>query len=278
MEGCFTIKEAAEKYIQACQAKIKQSPKKIFGKAVMAGMMIAMGAAVSSVAAHTIADVGVARLTAAVVFPVGLMMVVLMGAELFTGDCLAAMGVFDRKMTVNDLVKLLVLVYLGNFVGATLTVVMISLSGQWNYSAGMLGAYTIKVAYGKVNISFVQGIVSGALCNILVCAAVVMAMCAKDVTGKLLACFFTIMLFVTSGFEHCVANMYYITAGIFAMQNSEYVNTAMMAYGYTAQQLESINAVNYLVTNLLPVTIGNIIGGALLVGAPVYYLNKEKKN
>lgn len=278
MEGYLTIKEVAEKYIQGCQAKKESSSSKLIGKAIMAGAMIAMGAAISSVAAHTIADVGVARLAAAVVFPVGLMMVILLGAELFTGDCLAAMGVFDGKQKLKDCVRLLVLVYIGNFLGAALIAWLISLCGQWNYSAGMLGAYTIKVAVGKVNLSFTQGIVSGILCNILVCAAVLMAMCAKDITGKLLASFFVIMLFVTGGFEHCVANMYYITAGLLALQNPEYAELAANTYGYSQAYQESLNVVNFLVKNLVPVTIGNILGGVFFVGAPVYYLNCTKSS
>lgn len=277
MDGYFTIKEVAEKYIEGCQTKIQMPTKRLIGKSIMAGMMIAMGAGISSVAAHTIPDVGLARLAAAVVFPVGLMMVILMGAELFTGDCLVAMSVFDGKQKIRNCAKLLLFVYLGNFVGAALTALFISMSGQWDYSSGMLGAYTIKVAIGKVNISFAQGIISGILCNILVCAAVLMAMCAKDITGKLLASFFVIMLFVTGGFEHCVANMYYITAGLLAECNPQYVELAKEAYGFSQEYLGTLNVENYFVKNLLPVTIGNIIGGAFCVGVPVYYLNFDKK-
>ena len=269
MEGYLTIKEVAEKYIEGCQTKIQMPTKRLIGKSIMAGMMIAMGAGISSVAAYTIPDVGLARLAAAVVFPVGLMMVILMGAELFTGDCLVAMSVFDGKQKIRNCAKLLLFVYLGNFVGAALTALFISMSGQWDYSSGMLGAYTIKVAIGKVNISFAQGIISGILCNILVCAAVLMAMCAKDITGKLLASFFVIMLFVTGGFEHCVANMYYITAGLLAECNPQYVELAKEAYGFSQEYLGTLNVENYFVKNLLPVTIGNIIGGAFCVGVPV---------
>ena len=275
MEGYFTVKEVVEKYIQGCQAKVQMPLKNLVVKAIMAGAMIAMGAGISSVAAHTVHDVGLARLAAAVVFPVGLMMVILLGAELFTGDCLVSMSVFDKKQKTSSCIRLLFWVYLGNFFGAAMIALFIALSGQLNYSAGMLGAYTIKVAVGKVNISFVQGIISGILCNILVCAAVLMAMCAKDITGKLLASFFMIMLFVTGGFEHCVANMYYITAGLIAMNNPEYVNLAINAYGFSQEYVESLNVINFFVKNLLPVTIGNILGGALFVGAPLYYLNRN---
>lgn len=277
MEGYLSVKEVLEKYIEGCQSKSQMSASRMFGKAVLAGIMIGMGAAASSVAAHSISNVGLARLAAAVVFPVGLMMVILLGAELFTGDCLVAMGAFDGRQKIRNVINILVIVYLGNFVGATLLASLVSMSGQFNYSGGLLGAYTIKVAVGKVNLSFGEGIVSGILCNILVCAAVLMAMSAKDVTGKLLASFFTIMLFVTAGFEHCVANMYYITAGILAMHNTQYREVAMSSYGYTMEQLEQLNLVQYFFANLLPVTIGNIIGGILFVGAPMFYLNTNKE-
>ena len=276
MGSILSIKEVLENYIDGCQRKVQMSMNCMLGKSVLAGAMIAMGAAGSSVAAHTIPDVGLARLAAAVVFPMGLMMVMLLGAELFTGDCLVAMSTLDGKQRIGSIVRVLIIVYGGNFVGATFLAGLVSMSGQWDYSAGMLGAYTIKVAMGKVGITFSEGIVSGILCNILVCAAVLMAMCAKDVTGKLVAIFFMIMLFVTSGFEHCVANMYYITAGMLAMRNPEYVELAMSAYGYSIQQLNQLNGLNYILLNLLPVTIGNILGGVLFTGVPLFYLNMDK--
>lgn len=276
VEGFFSIKEAVENYINGCQAKVQMTNEKLFGKAILAGALIAMGAAASSVAAHSIPNVGLARLAAGVVFPVGLMMVILLGAELFTGDCLMAMSVSDKKQSVKDVARVLLGVFLGNMVGASLLAVLVCMSGQLDYSNGLLGAYTIKVAMGKANLSFSQGVVSGVLCNILVCAAVLMAACAKDITGKLLAAFFTILLFVTAGFEHCVANMYYITAGLLAKMNSTYVGLAVEQYGYTSEQLESLNVSNYLFGNLLPVTIGNIIGGVVCIALPLYYLNRDK--
>ena len=278
MVGYDTVKEVVEQYIAGCRAKTQTSGVKLMFKAVMAGMMIAMGAGISSVAAHSVENVGLARLAAAVVFPMGLMMVILLGTELFTGDCLFVMSVFDRKQTVWQYARLLCLVYIGNFIGAALTALLISMSGQWDYSSGMLGAYTIRIALGKVSISFRQGVVSGILCNILVCAAVLMAMCAKDVAGRLFSSFFVIMLFVTGGFEHCVANMYYITAGLIAKTDPTYSALAMEAYGYSADDLGTLNVVNYFVKNLLPVTLGNMIGGAFCLGAPMYYLNREKRD
>lgn len=278
MEGFLTVKETIVKYIDGCQAKVSMKNWVLLGKAIFAGLMIAMGAAGSSVAAHNIGNVGLARLAAAVVFPVGLMMVILLGAELFTGDCLICMSVMDKKQKWSASIRVLTIVWLGNLIGASLLALMVFYSGQLDYSGGLLGAYTIKVALGKANISFGTGIISGILCNILVCAAVLMALAAKDVTGKLLASFFTIMLFVTAGFEHCVANMYYITAGLLAKCNPDYVKAAMDAYGYTKEQLASLNITNYVVGNLLPVTIGNILGGMVFLGIPLYFLNVDRKN
>lgn len=277
MEGFLSVKEATESYAQGCKAKVTTPAGKLFGKAMLAGMMIGMGAAASSVAAHTVANVGLARLTAAVVFPVGLMMVILLGAELFTGDCLMAMGVAGKQISLADCIRVLVLVFLGNFAGALIFTALIYCSGQLDYSAGGLGAYTIKVAYGKATLSFGKAFTSGILCNILVCAAVLMALCAKDVSGKILVSFFVIMLFVTAGFEHCVANMYYITAGLFCKMNPDYVNKAMELYGYTKEQLAQLNWGSFLLKNLLPVTLGNIFGGICCIGLPLWFFNRTKK-
>lgn len=267
----LTPKETVEQYINASISKRKLSIVTIIGKSIFAGMMIAMGAACSNVAVHAIENVGVARLVAGCVFPVGLMMVILMGAELFTGDCMMVMAVSDKRMPFLEFAKFLVLVYFGNFIGGFATAVLMYLSGQFNYTSGRLGAYTIKVAVGKVTLTWPQAIASGILCNILVCAAVIMAVSAKDVTGKLLVSFFVIMPFVTGGFEHCVANMYYITSGILAKCNVGYTEAANSIYGL--QDLSVLNMKSLFINNLLPVTIGNIIGGSLCIGIPMFYLN-----
>lgn len=274
-EMYFTDKEIVEKYADISVTKAESSTAVVFGKSILAGLMIALGAACSNVAVHAIENVGIARLVAGLVFPVGLMMVIVLGAELFTGDCLMMIGVLAKKISVIQFVKTLFIVYVGNLVGGVFLSLLIYLSGQLNYTGGRLGAYTIKVALGKVTISPIQGISSGILCNILVCAAVLMAMASKDITGKLLSSFFVIMLFVTGGFEHCVANMYYITAGLMAKNNPVYVSSATEIYGISDFSALSIKSM--LVSNLVPVTIGNIIGGSLCVGAILYWINKIKK-
>ena len=152
---------------------------------------------------------------------------------------------------------------------------MVYMSGQLNYTDGLLGAYTIKVAMGKLSLSFGEAFFSGIMCNIFVCAAVLMAGAAKDIAGKVWAIFFPIMAFVVSGYEHCVANMYYIPAGMFAMNNEAYVEKAIDTYGYTAEQLQSLNMGNFLVNNALPVTLGNMVGGMIFVAMPLYLIHMK---
>ena len=243
---------------------------------IFAGMFIAGGASASSLAMHAISNVGLARLVAGAIFPVGLMMIVLVGGELFTGDCLMIMGCVHGKFSAVKMVKVLIVVYLANLAGSVLFAELVNLSGQYNYTNGLLGAFTIKVALGKVNLSFGAALASGILCNIFVCMAVLMAMAAKDISGKIWAIFFPILAFVVSGYEHCVANMYYIPAGIFAAANETYAGVAMDTYGYTAAQLADLNWVNFLVKNLIPVTLGNIIGGMVFVGLPLYLIHAQK--
>lgn len=243
---------------------------------IFAGMFIAGGASSSSLAMHAISNVGLARFVAGAIFPVGLMMIVFVGGELFTGDCLMIMGCVHGKFSAVKMIKVLVVVYLSNFVGSVLFAELVNLSGQYSYSGGLLGAFTIKVAMGKVSLSFGAAFASGILCNIFVCMAVLMAMAAKDISGKVWAIFFPILAFVVSGYEHCVANMYYIPAGIFAKANPAYAALAMETYGYTTLQLESLNWVTFTVKNLVPVTLGNIVGGMVFVGLPLYLIHAQK--
>ncbi len=245
---------------------------------IFAGMFIAIGAEGSNLAVHNISDVGLARTLAGAIFPVGLMMIVVVGGELFTGNCMLTMALADKKITVLQMLRNWVVVYFSNMLGAVLTALFVFLSGQYDYSAGGLGAYTIKVAMGKSGMDFSKAVFSGVMCNILVCVAVLMAASAKDIAGKLFAAFFPILVFVTSGFEHCVANMYYIPSGMIAASNDTYVNKACELYGYTAEQIHNqLTMGNFFGTNLLPVTIGNIIGGGVIVGLGLYMINRKKE-
>lgn len=276
MDNFLTDKQALEKYIQGCEKKSTLPLWKLLVKGIIAGIMIGLGAGCSSVAGHSITNIGLARLAIGAVFPVGLIVIILLGAELFTGDCLAIVGVLDKKTKWSFFFKLLVVVFIGNFIGAVIMCTLTNFSGQWNYSEGLLGAYNISVAVAKSNISFVRGLTSGILCNILVCGTVMMSVCAKDVAGKLLSIFFGVFIFAVSGFEHCVANMYYLTAGLYSKLNPAYVELAKEAFGLTAEQIDALSVTGYI-TNLVPVTLGNLIGGAVFIGAALFFLNKSKK-
>lgn len=243
---------------------------------ILAGMFIAGGAAASNVAMHNISNVGLARLVAGVIFPVGLMMIVIVGGELFTGDCLLILGIMDKKYNVLQAIKVLVIVFITNLLGSVIIAFIVYESGQFNYTDGLLGAFTIKVALSKTGLSFTNAFCSGILCNIFVCLAVLMAASSKQVSGKILGIFFPIMAFVVSGYEHCVANMYYIPAGIIAKMNDSYVAKAKDAYNFTDAKLDGLNIKTFFVDNLIPVTLGNIVGGMLFVGVILYLVNHKK--
>ena len=155
------------------------------------------------------------------------MMVLITGAELFTGNMLVIVSCLEGRSKWRDALRNWFFVYAGNFLGSMLIALLIHFSGQFNFSDGLLGGFTIKVAANKVGLSFSNAFFMGVLCNWLVCMAVWMAQASKDITGKLLAVFFPIWLFITSGFEHSVANMYYIPAGIFAKTNHVWLDAAI---------------------------------------------------
>lgn len=244
---------------------------------IMAGAFIAIGGATSNTAVHDISNVGLARTLAAAIFPAGLMMIVFCGGELFTGNCMMSMAVMDKKINILQMIRNLIIVYMSNFIGSMVIDLLIVYSGNLDYTSGGLGAYTIKVAMGKVNIDPVKAICSGILCNILVCMAILMAGAAKDIIGKVFGIFFPIFAFVIGGFEHCVANMYYIPAGILASKQAKYADKAMELYGYTAEQMNNLSPSGML-KNLVPVTIGNIIGGAIFVGLMYYFIHIKEWN
>lgn len=244
----------------------------LFG--IAAGAFIALGGATSSTAVHSIQNVGLARFVAGAIFPVGLMMIVFVGGELFTGNCLLVMDVIGKKITLKACIRNLIVVYFSNLIGALIIDFLIYFSGNLDYSEGLVGAYAIKVALSKVNLPIANAISSGMLCNILVCIAILMAGAATDIDGKIWAIFFPIMAFVTGGFEHCIANMYYIPIGILDSKNPIYVQRAIEAYGLSENSIDSLNVLGSL-RNFIPVTVGNIIGGMVLVGIPCYLIYKK---
>ncbi|MCQ2550877.1 MAG: formate/nitrite transporter family protein [Clostridia bacterium] len=237
---------------------------KEFGKlavlGLLAGAFIALAAVGANVAGSNLLlnpdTFGLGKLVTGFVFTVGLMLVVLAGGELFTGNCLMITSLLKGKIKGKAMLRNWLIVYLFNFLGALIVAFLMSQSGMFNTDSVAL--VTVKIATTKANLSFIQAVILGMFCNFLVCLAVWIAFGADSTIGKIFGMFFPIMLFVVSGFEHSVANMYYIPAGIFA--------GADVTWG------------QYLLGNLLPVTIGNIIGGAILVGMAYWYCYGKDSN
>ena len=270
MNNFLMPSEIAEFTVNAGIKKANLSVMNQFILGILAGAFIAFGAQAANMATHTITNVSVAKFIGGLIFPVGLMLVLMAGAELFSGNCLMIMALAERKINLIQLLRSWIIVYLGNLAGGIIVACLISWSGQLNYTGGLLGGFTIKAAAGKINLSFMNAFVLGTLCNWVVCLAVWMSFGAKDGISKAALTFFPIWLFVASGFEHSVANMYYIPAGIIAKCNPLYVAKALES-GASQSAIDALNWCSMFTDNLLPVTLGNIIGGSCFVGMVYWF-------
>lgn len=276
-KGILAPAEIVGAALNAGKAKAEKKFMPLLVLAVLAGAFIAFAAEASNMAAFNLlgdpGTYGLGRCLAGAIFAGGLMMVVLTGAELFTGNTLICIAVYEKKTSFGSMMRNWGIVYVGNFIGSILIAYMIIQTGLLGSAEGALGAMTIKIAANKVNMGFMAALFSGIMCNWLVCLAVWLAFAANTVQGKILGIFFPIWIFVTSGFEHCVANMYYIPAGI--MAKAGYAG----AGGFSQELLDSLNWGTFLTGNLIPATIGNIIGGILFVGTAYWFaLYRPSKN
>jgi len=207
------------------------------------------------------------------VFCLGLILVVVGGAELFTGNNLIVMAWASGKVTGRALLRNWGIVYAGNFVGSFGTALLVLWSRQYTFGGGTVGETALKIAAGKVNLDFFQAIALGILCNALVCLAVWLTFSARSTVDKIVAIIFPITAFVAAGFEHSIANMYFIPYGILIKA----FDTAFASE--RGLDLTNLTWGNFLFNNLLPVTIGNIIGGGLFVAAvywSIFLRNQEK--
>jgi formate transporter len=266
-------KEMARKAEQVGVAKVSTGPFRVFALAVLAGAFIAMGAVFATTVTTGAAGnmtFGLSKLLGGFVFCLGLILVIGAGAELFTGNNLIVMAWADRKVSTTRLLGNWVIVYAGNFVGAILTAWGMFLSQQYTFAQGAVGLNALNIANGKMQYEFLQAIVLGIFCNALVCLAVWLAMGGRSVTDKILAIIFPITAFVAAGFEHSVANMYFVPIGLFikAGAGAEFWATI----GTSTADYVDLTWANFLLANLLPVTIGNIIGGALMVGLVYWFI------
>jgi formate/nitrite transporter len=228
---------------------------------LLAGFYIAFGAELATVVTQDAArylGVGVSRLLGGSVFSLGLMLVVICGAELFTGNSLLVKAGLQREISWGKMTENWIVVILGNLLGSLFFAWLMFHSELWRQ--GNVAEHSVNIAAAKTDLSFGVALVRGILCNWLVCLAVFMATAARDVTGKLLACFAPIMAFVASGFEHSVANMYFIPTGLL-LKGELGLDTAGLTWG------------NFFIGNLIPVTLGNIIGGVVFVSFAYWFVH-----
>ncbi len=245
--------------------------------AILAGAFIGQGALfATTVSAGTTGQLpfGVARLLVGLVFSLGLILVVVAGAELFTGNNLIVMAWANRRVSSLQVLRNWGLVYSGNFLGAMATAVLIFFTRQYAFAGGTVGLSILNIAKSKCELDFIQAIASGMACNALVCMAVWLCYSARTTTDKILSIIFPITAFVAAGFEHSVANMYFIPMGLFVKAGA---GTAFWeAIGQNASEYANLTWTNFFYANLLPVTIGNIIGGSVMVGLVYWFIYLRK--
>jgi len=261
-------KEIAEEFCKIGAAKSQLKTVKTFILAVLAGAYIGFGGNIAITITQDLSEymgVGFTQFMGGAVFSVGLMLVVIGGAELFTGNNLLIISCLSRKVKLKDLIMNWVTVYLGNFFGSVLLAALIFLSNLYTMGGFALGIKALTMANAKVNLDVVSAVSRGILCNWLVCMAVWLTMASDDVISKIFSCFFPIMAFVASGFEHCVANMFFMPYGLL-LKDVPYL------VALSGLNLSNLTWSNFIFVNLLPVTIGNIIGGAFFVGTLYCYL------
>jgi formate/nitrite transporter len=247
----------------------------IFATTVAAGGMSVKDAA-GAAAFSTGFPYGVTRLLVGLVFSVGLILVVVGGAELFTGNTLITMAYASKKVTLAQLLRNWGIVYVGNLVGSVLTAYIVFLGKQYSFGSGAIGLAALNIGEGKTALTFIQAVALGIMCNALVCMAVWMCYSARSTTDKILAIIPPISCFVAAGFEHSIANMYFIPVALFVKYSGD--AKFFETIGKTAADFPHLTWGNFFLANLLPVTIGNIIGGAIMVGMVYWFVYNRKTN
>lgn len=255
--------EIAKNYVEVGVHKSNLSIFKMILLGFFAGMFIGFAGIASTTASSTIAVPSVAKLVGALVFPAGMAMVLVAGSELFTGNNLIILAVLAGKTSVGKMLKNWFFVYLGNFLGAAFVAVLVVYGHTPDLFQGVLAAAIVNAAKARTDLSVADAFVRGILCNILVCIAIWMSFAAKRVSGKLMTSFWPVMLFVLCGFEHCIADIYFGVAGLLTA----------LEYQIAA---EGLTWFNFLLKSLLPITLGNLVGGAGIVGCGYYlaYLHR----
>jgi formate/nitrite transporter len=252
-------------------SKAEQDPWTTLALAFLAGAFIALGSQFYTVAVHDSPfGVGLTQLIGGMAFCLGLALVIVAGAELFTGNTLIVMAYVQNKISGRQLLRNWGLVYAGNFLGALAMVFLIYASGQYSLNHGLVGAQALLIAHGKAGLSFSAAFSRGILCNLLVALAVWLSLAGRNVVDKIAALLLPITAFVASGFEHSVANMYFIPMGLLLKGHADLMVLAARAAGGPLNP--ALLSLTGLFRNLIPVTLGNVIGGAVLVGLTYWFV------
>ncbi len=246
--------EIARSYVEIGIHKVRLSAFKMLILGIFAGIFIGFAGISATTGGATVENASLSKLISACLFPAGMAMVIVAGSELFTGNNLIILAVLEKKVKWYEMLKNWFFVFIGNFIGATFVAALVVMGHVPDLFGGRLAQSVVNSAMSRVNMSFGDAFVKGILCNILVCIAIWAAFAAKTVSGKLLMSFWPVMTFVLCGFEHSIADIYFCMAGIFTAGE----------YGIAA---EGLTVGSFLLKNLLPVTLGNIVGGAGIVGA-----------
>ncbi len=259
-----TPAQVAEKYSAIAEKKVQMSFSKTLVLAVLAGAFIALAGIGCTIAPATAGNPSVGKFLGACIFPAGLAMVIVAGSELFTGNNLLVLPLLEGRITLPRVLRNWGIVYLGNLIGAVAVAALATYGGTFALFDKAAAASIVSIGQSKVALSFLQAFLKGLLCNFLVCIAVWMAFAAESVTGKIAAVFFPIMMFVLCGYEHSIANMYFIPAAIFTAD----------LYG---MEPGALSWGSFFLNNLLPVTLGNLVGGGVCVAGSYWFVYGKRK-
>ena len=262
----FTAAETTANYSNAGAAKTKLSIAKMLLLGILAGFLIGFPSCVTNMATYALDNNSTIRMVSGLLFAFGLGMVVITGAELFTGNTLITISVLDKKATLAGMLRNWVFVYIGNFIGSMALSFICAQFGWLSAGSNALASFSMKLAVGKMTMPFQNAFFMGVLCNILVTIGVLLSLSGKDGISRFIGAWAPVMFFVTCGFTHSIADMTYCMLGLFAKNVPAYVEAAQSA----GVALENLTWGNYFVGNLIPVTLGNLVGG-VCVGALFWF-------
>ena len=275
----LTPAETANSFIGIGEYKAKMPKNKVLVSAFLAGAYIAFAAQLLTTVTQDMSGifgVGFTSFIGGSVFGIALVLVLVAGSDLFTGNTMLSMAWLNGNLGTKQVLRNWSWVYIGNFIGALFLVWLIYSADMWSGHGGAVGAKAVALAYKKTHLSFGEAFVRGMACNWLVCLAVILVASAQDTVSKIVAAWFPVMAFIASGFEHCVANMYIIPAGITASLDPTIASVVTSAH--PTWDLATLNTSSFVFGNLIPVTLGNIFSGAILVGGIYWFLYVKEDN